>query len=256
MAFQDHYSAYATDYARHRPAYPPGLFAFLASQTTGRDLAWDAGTGNGQAAIGLAAHFAAVRATDPSGQQLAEAPPHPRVTYRLGDEGASGLPAGSCDLITAAQAAHWFDLDRFAGEARRVARAGAVVAIWGYGLCTVDPEVDTIIGRFYADVVGPYWPPERRHVDQAYRSLAFPATDIPFPDLAMEARLDLPGLAAYLGTWSAVHRMRQVKGGDPVAPLLDELARCWGAPSEVRPVRWPLFGRIGMVGHRRPPSTG
>ncbi len=249
MAFQDHYSAHATEYAKHRPAYPAGLFSFLASLAPGRDLAWDAGTGSGQAASGLAEHFDAIRATDPSRQQLAEAPRHPRITYQRGDEGESGLPEASCDLVTAAQAAHWFDMDRFIGEARRVARASGVVAIWGYGLCTVGSVADPIIQRFYAETVGPFWPTERRHVDDAYRSLAFPFPEVTWPAVTMEARLDLAGLGAYIRTWSAVHRKIETEGGDPVAPLLTELATAWGDPAVELLVRWPLFGRIGVV-HR------
>lgn len=247
MAFQDHYSAYAADYLEHRPVYPGRLFEFLASLAPARDLAWDAGTGSGQAATGLARHFAQVHATDPSEGQLAEAPPHPRVTYRRGDEGESGLPGASCDLVTAAQAAHWFDMDRFAAEARRVARTRAVVAVWGYGLCTIGAGIDPIIRRFYTESVGAFWPAGRRHIDQAYRSLQFPFPEVAFPDLVIEALLDLPGLCGYIRTWSAVHRKAKAEGGDPVTPLIGELALPWGDPAVRRPVRWPLFGRVGIV---------
>jgi SAM-dependent methyltransferase len=247
LAFQDHYSAYAPEYAKHRPAYPPRLFAFLASLSPGRDLAWDAGTGSGQAALGLAEHFGTVRATDPSQQQLAQAPRHPRVTYRVGDEGGSGLPEASCDLISAAQAAHWFDMNRFIAEARRVARADAIVAIWGYGLCTIDAGIDAILRRFYTEAVGAFWPAGRRHVDEAYRTLPFPRPEVEFPEMAIEARLDLADLGGYIRTWSAVHRRAEAGGGDVVAPLLTELAPIWGDPAVERPVRWPLFGRIGQV---------
>lgn len=247
MAFQDHYSAYAAEYAKHRPVYPARLYAFLASLAPARDLAWDAGTGSGQAATGLAEYFAAVRATDPSGGQLAEAPQHPRVVYGLGDEGQSGLPEASCDLVTAAQAAHWFDMERFIGEARRVSRPGAVVAIWGYGLCAIEAGIDAVVRRFYTDAVGAFWPAGRRHIDSAYRSLPFPLPEVEFPDLAIEARLDLASLGAYFRTWSAVHRKVMAEGGDPVTPLLRELATAWGDPAAGRLVRWPLFGRVGRM---------
>lgn len=247
MAFQDHYSAYAAEYVKHRPVYPAGLFAFLASRAPAKDLAWDAGTGSGQAALGLAEHFGAVRATDPSREQLAEAPRHPRVSYQVGDEGQSGLPEASSDLITAAQAAHWFDMERFIGEARRVSRPGTVVALWGYGLCTIGAGIDPIIRRFYTEAVGAFWPAGRRHIDEAYRSLPFPLPEVAFPEMAIELRLDLAGLGAYIQTWSAVHRKVQAEGGDPVAPLLKELATVWGDPAVARQVRWRLFGRIGVI---------
>jgi len=247
VAFQDYFSGRSAEYARHRPAYPAALFEFLAGSALSRKLAWDAGTGSGQAATGLAEHFAAVRATDPSRAQLAAARQHPRVTYLVGDEGESGLADHSCDLVTAAQAAHWFDMDRFAREAQRVLRSGGLVAVWGYGLCTIDPGTDEVIRRFYTQTTGPFWPPDRRHVDEAYRELAFPFSERTFPAWAIEATLDLGGLCDYLRTWSAVQRMIAAGQGDPVGPLRWELAPGWGDPALRRMVRWPLFGRIGVA---------
>lgn len=247
MVFQDHFSARAAEYAKFRPVYPARLFEFLAGLAPNRRLAWDAGTGNGQAAIGLAEHFAGVRATDPSKGQLAAARPHRRVTYVGGDEGESGLPDKSCDLVTAAQAAHWFDMKRFAEEASRVLGSRGVVAIWGYGLCTIGPGVDELVQRFYTETTGPYWASGRRHVDQAYGSLHFPFRETTFPDVSIEVRLNLASLAAYLRTWSAVQRLEQERGSDPVMELLQELAPRWGDPSTERVVRWPLFGRAGFV---------
>ena len=247
MAFQDHFSAGAADYARFRPVYPPRLFEFLAGLAPARRLAWDAGTGNGQAAIGLAVHFGEVQATDPSQKQLDAGRPHPRITYRKGDEGDSGLPGGACDLVTAAQAAHWFDMHRFAGETKRVLGRGGVVAIWGYGLCAVGPGIDALVQQFYSETTGPYWPPGRHHVDAAYRTLTFPFSETTLPEMSIEARLDLTHFSAYLRTWSAVQRLEQATGSDPVQELLMELAPRWGEPSLERTVHWPLFGRVGSV---------
>ena len=185
MTFQDHFSQLAARYARARPTYPPALFTELARLTRDHASAWDCGTGNGQAAMGLAEHFRSVVATDPSEAQLSKARPDPRITYRLGGEASSGLPPGSVDLVTAAQAAHWFDLAAFYSEARRVLRPGGVIALWCYGLCHITPEVDALMAEFYQKTVGPYWPPERHHIDAAYRSLDFPFEEAPFPAVAM-----------------------------------------------------------------------
>jgi SAM-dependent methyltransferase len=246
-AFQDHFSAVAVAYARARPTYPPALYAELAALSPGHALAWDCGTGNGQAALGLAAHFDAVLATDPSAAQVAQTPPHPRLTVRLAPEAASGLPAGTADLVTAAQAAHWFDLDAFYAEVRRVLRPHGVLALWCYGLCRVAPAVDKLLDRFSRVTVGRYWPPGRRHVDAAYRSLAFPFPEAPFPPLVMERRWRLEELGAYVRTWSAVTQFSRERGFDPVAPLLRELAPVWGAPEEARAVTWALAGRVGRL---------
>ncbi len=243
MAFQDHFSTRAPLYARARPTYPPALFTDLAALAPGRHLAWDCGTGNGQAAIGLAAEFEAVLATDPSAAQLAEAEPHTRVAYRLAAEDGSGLAPGSVDLVTAAQAAHWFDAERFYSEARRVLRAGGVCAVWCYGLCSIDPDIDGRLARFYSTTVGAYWPPDRRDVDDGYRSLPFSFPELAFPVHAMRQSWTLEEFGAYLRSWSAVARYQQARGTDPVLWFLDELQSAWGAST--RTVTFPLSGRIG-----------
>ena len=247
MAFQDHFSAHASEYARARPTYPPALLDHLAMLSQDRTLAWDCGTGNGQAAIGLAEHFSAVVATDPSATQLAKAVPHPRIVYGCADESSSGLAAGSVDIVTAAQAAHWFDLENFFAEVRRVLRPRGVIAIWCYGLCRVTAEVDVVLQQFYGDTIGRYWPPERRHVDLAYRSLAFPFSELPFPEVAMEQWWTLEQLGDYIRTWSAVTRFQREQGADPVDPLLHSLIPFWGAADQPRRVQWPLAGRLGRV---------
>lgn len=243
--FQDHFSAGAAQYARARPTYPAALFDRIAALAPGRGAAWDCGTGNGQAAIGLAALFERVVATDPSAAQMAEAVAHPRVTYRIGDESHSGLDAGSADLVTAAQAAHWFDLPAFYAEARRVLRPGGVVALWCYARCRVGPGIDESLNAFYHETVGPYWPPERRFTEDGYRSLPFPFPEISFPTVAMELDWTLGEFAAYLQTWSAVTRFRAARGGDPVAGLVRDIEGAWG--NGRRGVVWPLAGRIGCV---------
>ena len=245
MTFQDHFSGHASDYARARPRYPPALFGALAVLAPGRSLAWDAGTGNGQAAAGLAEHFTGVVATDPSAAQLAEAAPHPAIDYRSGRAESSGLRKGIVDLVTAAQAAHWFDLPGFYAEAARVLRPGGAIALWCYGLSRIAPPIDAMVDRFYHEVVGPYWPPERRHIENGYRDLPFPFQERPFPVLEMRCRWSLSEFMAYLGTWSAVQRFRERQGRDPLLALHPSLASEWGEPQLTRDVCWPLTGRAG-----------
>lgn len=247
MKFQDHFSTQASGYAQARPTYPAALFTELARLAPGRALAWDAGAGNGQAALGLAAEFERVLATEPSEAQLAAAERHPRVTYERAAETAPMLADGSVDLVTVAQAAHWFDLPRFYAEVRRVLRPGGIVAIWTYGLCEITPEIVEVIERLYGDIVGSYWPPERIHPETGYRELFFDFDEFPFPRFAMELEWTGAAMAAYLRTWSAVARYRQAHGGeDPVALIEPELFARWG--DGLRRVRWPLGGRIARVG--------
>jgi SAM-dependent methyltransferase len=248
VTFKDHFSERAAEYARFRPRYPASLFQSLADLAPGHRLAWDCGTGNGQAAQGLAIHFDGVVATDASPEQLAQAEGHPRVTYRRALESQSGLGNASVDLVTAAQALHWFDVDAFYAEVRRVLTPGGIVAVWCYNLPRADPAIDRILDHFANDTVGPYWAPERQHVREGYRDLPFPFDELPFPACAMESRVSLDDLAGYLDTWSPVRRYRQVVGTDPVEPLVAELAPVWGDASRPRVLRWPVSGRVGTVG--------
>jgi len=245
LSFKDHFSNQAALYAKARPTYPPALFAELARLTPGRTLAWDCGTGNGQAAVGLAAHFERVVATEPSAAQLAEAVRHPRVKYSQSAELAPGVADGTADIVTAAQAAHWFDLKIFYPEVRRVLRPGGLLAVWGYNLCAIYPAVDPVVRHFHDVTMGPYWPPERKHALTGYRLLEFPFPEIPLPKLNLEVGWTAEEFAAYLRTWSSVARYAKTHGIDPVAALAPELTRVWGP--ERRRVTWPLGGRLGRV---------
>jgi SAM-dependent methyltransferase len=245
--FQDHFSARAEQYAACRPGYPAELFAFLADVAPDRRLAWDCATGSGQAALGLAEHFARVVATDASASQIAHAEPHARVAYHVAPAEASGLTDASVDLVTVAQALHWFDVDAFHAEARRVLVPGGVVAVWSYGGVTFDePAIAALVRRFARETVGPYWPPERRLVDDGYRTIAFPFAELAAPSFTLAQRWTLVELAGYLRTWSATARYVAAHGHDPVDALEAALREPWG--DATRTVRWPLALRVGRTG--------
>ena len=204
--FKDHFSGQSVAYHRYRPGYPPSLFDWLAGVAPRRGLAIDVATGNGQAAIGLARHFETVIATEPSAAQLREARPHLRIEYRLEPAEAISVEAGSADLLVAAQAAHWFDWPRFCAEATRVLRPGGVLAIWSYGDAEIATRIDSLLDGFSREVVGPYWPRERRHVDESYRDLVLPFPAIETPTFEMLTHWDCAAMLGYIDTWSAVRR--------------------------------------------------
>jgi hypothetical protein len=236
--FNDHYSSHAAQYAAHRPSYPAELFEFLAAAAPARRLAWDCATGNGQAALALAGHFERVIATDASVEQLAQAPAHERITYRCEAAERASLEAASCDLVTVAQAVHWFAGEPFFAAVRRVACRGALVAFWTYGLMRVDAAVDRLIDGFNERRVGAFWPPERHLVDERYATLEFPFARIATPAWEMELEWSADEALAYLGTWSSVRRFAAAEGRDPVADLEPQLRAAWGRGR--RTVRWPL----------------
>lgn len=241
--FKDHFSGHAADYASYRPGYPAELFDFVASLPRRRGTAWDCGTGSGQAAVGLAERFERVVATDPSARQLEHAEPHPRVEYRVATAESSGLPGASVDLVAAAQAFHWFDFERFFAEVRRVLASGGAVALWTYNLARVIPEVDTWTDRMAREVVGPHWPPERRWVDEEYRTIPFPFPEVETPELHHQESWDLERYLLYIRTWSAFQRFRQATGRDPIEKTRGEIESAWGGPERVRTISWPIFVR-------------
>ncbi len=241
MSFSDHFGKVAGRYADFRPTYPAELFAWLSKQCGAHDLVWDCGCGNGQASVALAAHFNQVHATDASAGQIAHATPHPRVRYAVAAASNSGLPDASTDLVTVAQALHWFSNDSFYDEAKRVLKPGGLLAAWSYGMIVVEGDaVNDAIGHFYHQVIGPYWPPERHHVETGYRELLFPLARITTPELAMQVSWPLLQLLGYLGSWSASARYRDATGKDAVEALGKVLLGCWGDPAQPRRVSWPL----------------
>ncbi|MEO8189266.1 MAG: class I SAM-dependent methyltransferase [Acidobacteriota bacterium] len=249
--FPDHFSGHASDYARHRPDYPESLFDFLAAASPARRLAWDCATGSGQAAMPLAARFDHVIATDASEKQIAEGGPDPRIDYRVAPAEESSVADRSVDLITVAQALHWFDRHRFWKEAERVLVPRGVIAVWAYDLPSVSGPVDPVVRRLAREVVGPWWPAERRIVDEGYGRLEFPFEELPAPAFRMQKSWTLADLLGYLRTWSATRRYLAAQGEDAVSLVERELSAAWGDSQTPRSLTWPIDLRVGRMPHAR-----
>lgn len=242
--FKDHFSKQAAEYAKFRPRYPQELFRWLGSIAPGKELAWDCATGNGQAAVELARVFARVIATDASDRQVANAEPNPRVEYRVAPAESSGLESQGVDLVTVAQALHWFDLEQFYAEVRRVLKPDGAIAVWAYKLATVSPAIDALVNHYYSSVVGPHWPAERVLVEK-FEELPFAFTEIAAPSFAMEAQWRVENLLGYLRTWSATQRFMAAEQRDPLDEVENKLRAKWG--NEGRRVVWPLTVRVGLL---------
>jgi ubiquinone/menaquinone biosynthesis C-methylase UbiE len=248
-SFKDYFSKQAADYAKYRPHYPATLFDYLANFTAQPNAAWDCATGNGQVALGLAPYFQQVYATDASLQQITQAFPHERIQYSVATAERSGLAPHSVDLITVGQALHWFDLEHFYQEVRRVAKPNGAIAVWCYGFCELPAASETVqqvLNGFY-QLVEPFWPPERQIVIQGYRTLPFPFAEIKPPSFQMTARWTVNNLIGYLSTWSATQRFAQENDWEAIADFANQLKAQWGAPHEVKSIQWQISLRIGQL---------
>ncbi len=244
MTFADHFSTVAAQYANSRPRYPERLFSVLAARASRHQLVWDAGCGSGQASVGLAEYFTQVVATDPSAEQIAHADQRTNITYEVGGETNPSLADASVDLVTAAQAVHWFDRPAFYREVQRVLRPDGLLSVWSYEQTTIDPAVDAVVAPWYADTLGPYWPSERQLVEERYRGIGFPFPLQDVPALEMRLAWSRDQLLAYFATWSAVKRYREQAGRDPLDLILPKLVGVW-PHNEPREVRWPLTLLLG-----------
>lgn len=242
----DNFSTDSARYAQFRPDYPPELYTYLYSRITNFHCAWDCGTGNGQVALVLAERFEQIDASDLSAQQIEQALPHPQIRYEVCRAELSPYADQQFDLITVAQALHWFDFTAFYQEVRRVAKPKALLAVWGYGVLQINPIIDPLIQHFYAMIVGPYWDTERHHIDEAYRGIPFPFTEVEEKGFLIKRHWNLEQLCGYLRTWSSVKKYQQQKGEDPVAALETQLKELWAA-TEVFDIQFPVFLKSGLV---------
>ncbi len=235
---KDLFSTQSTDYAKFRPTYPPELFAYLAQISAEKDMAWDCGTGNGQAAFELAEHFKKVIATDPSEKQIANANPAQNIQYSVGSAEKSGLESHSINLITVAQAFHWMKQDEFFAETKRILKPGGVLAFWCYQLAEVTPEVDASVLKLYTGTLGPYWEKERKLVDEGYRQVKVPFKELCPPQFEILMDWSLEHFAGYLSTWSGLQTYIKKNQSNPLKAFYPELKILWGDGK--REVRWKI----------------
>lgn len=238
---KDNFSKQANLYAKFRPEYPPELYNFILKNTKNRETAWDCATGNGQAAKVLAQHFEKVYATDISQKQIDNASQVGNIEYSISAAEKTNFEDNTFDLITVAQAAHWFDFDKFYIEVRRVAKPGATLAIWGYGTLSVDEkEIDKLLQNFYWNIIGKYWDAERKHIDSHYETLPFPFENVVNEKFTMVFNWHRHELEGYLNTWSSVQNFINTEGYNPISNLMLDLEAYWNEFNRVS-VRFPIF---------------
>ncbi len=243
---KDLFSRDSKQYAKFRPTYPDELYHFIFQHVNHKQYAWDVGTGNGQVARVLARHFEQVYATDISQKQLEEAVQLPNVQYLRCNEYETSFATHTFDLITVGQAIHWFNIDLFYQEVQRVAKKGAIIAVWGYNLLRISPQIDTLIQQFYKEKVGSFWNAERKYVEESYQTIPFPFQVITSPNFQIEVFWDLTMLEGYLNTWSSVGKFIQTHLYNPVNELIVSLNPFW-KKNEQKKIIFPIFVRLGVV---------
>jgi ubiquinone/menaquinone biosynthesis C-methylase UbiE len=124
---KDNFSIQSASYAAYRPSYPVELYNFLLPLVATKKNAWDCGTGNGQVAKVLSGYFVNVYATDISGQQINHAVKKNNIFYSVGEAEKACFGNDMFDMITVAQAIHWFDLDAFYKEVKRTLKPGGLL---------------------------------------------------------------------------------------------------------------------------------
>ncbi|MDQ2691129.1 MAG: class I SAM-dependent methyltransferase [Chloroflexota bacterium] len=247
LSFEDHFSKHSEQYAQYRPKYPEEVYAYLASLAPTRSLAWDCGTGNGQAAVGLARYFDRVYATDASADQIAAAYSHEKVDYHVESAEHVSLADSSVDLVTVAVALHWFQFDEFYREVKRVLKPRGILAAWTYHLPEISTEIDPLLERYYREILNGYWPERIQYLEERYKTIPFPFEDIVSPSFVMTTNWTLTQLAGFLDSWSATQRYKAQKGDHPLERIWEKLCTVWGDEDQRRPTRWQLHFRIGKL---------
>lgn len=242
---KDNFSTQAKDYSKYRPHYPQEMIDYVASFVKNRNMVLDIATGNGQVAGKLAGYFDAVFAIDISRKQLDNAVQKENIIYSEQPAEHTDFKNGQFDLITVAQAIHWFDFEAFYKEVYRILKTDGIFAVLGYGLFTTNAESDRIITDFYENIIGSYWDSERRYVDENYTTIPFPFEEIEVKQFSNEFTWTFEQLTGYLDTWSAVQHYIKKNNANPVDIIRDELKASW-EKSDGK-VYFPLLLRIGKL---------
>ncbi|HEY0090962.1 MAG TPA: class I SAM-dependent methyltransferase [Flavobacterium sp.] len=240
---KDNFSTQSTAYSKYRPHYPDELIDYIMTFVNKTNQALDVATGNGQMASHLSKYFKKVYATDISKNQLNNAVKHENIIYSLNGAEKTNFNDEQFDLITVAQAIHWFDFERFYMEVYRTLKNDGVFAVIGYGLFSSNSHSDKIVAKLYEDVLGSYWHPERRYLDENYTTIPFPFNEFPTNKFTNQLTWSFEQLEGYLDSWSATQHYKDKHGSNPIDYIRAELRESW--ENNDKQVTIPLLLRIG-----------
>lgn len=241
---KDNFSTQSAEYAIYRPTYPQELYDYLLNLVNNTDTAWDCATGNGQVARVLAQRFKSVYATDISEQQLHQALKMPNIVYDVAPAEKINVPDQSFDLITVAQAIHWFNFEAFYSEVKRTLKPNGLLAVIGYGIMFIDKKVDKAIHKLYEDILGKYWDSERRYIEEEYKTIPFPFEEIIAPHFQIKTKWTFNQMIGYLNTWSSLQHYKKANDRNPLEYMFTELKEAWGDDA-TKDVHFPILLRVG-----------
>lgn len=242
----DLFSEQAAYYARYRPVYPDELYNFIFEHLGKKKYAWDCGTGSGQVAAYLSDHFKKVYANDISSRQIEHAEQKKNIEYHNVPAENSGFPSGHFNLITVAQAIHWFDFDRFYYEVRRTASENALLAVFGYGRITINLDVDPVIHQFYEDVFSNDFKKIRNYINSKYQAIPFPFPEIPSPSFEINMEWSANELEGFFYSWSAVQKLKTQNMSNPVPEIMQKIIGDLTSGNFFE-VKFPVFLRLGKI---------
>ncbi len=242
---KDNFSVQAAAYAQFRPYYPAEMIDYIVGLANAKGTALDIATGNGQVAHALTPYFNEVYGIDISSKQLQNAKAAPNLIYKESSAENTDFKKEQFDLITVAQAIHWFKFDEFYKEIFRILKPDGLFAVMGYGLFSTNPDSDKILRHFYNDIVGPYWDAERKYIDENYQTIPFPFQGIETKTFTNDLVWTFEQLTGYLETWSATQHYIKQNGSNPVDDIRTELRQSWEANN--KEVTFPLLLRLGKL---------
>lgn len=242
---KDNFSRQAAAYSQFRPHYPAAMIEYIMDFVGDKNCALDVATGNGQVAVLLSPYFDQVFATDISARQLENAVVKSNIVYSQQSAERTYFKDKSFDLITVAQAIHWFAFDDFYSEVYRILKPKGIFAVLGYGLFATNTHSDAILNHYYHEIVGPYWDTERKYIDAHYQTIPFPFEKIEVKSFENHFVWTFDQLVGYLKTWSATQHYKDKNDADPIALIHDELKISWDKSNQQ--VTFPLLLRIGKL---------
>jgi ubiquinone/menaquinone biosynthesis C-methylase UbiE len=242
---KDNFSKQASEYSKFRPEYPDEMIDYLVSFVKKKGVALDIATGNGQVAHKLSRFFETVYGVDISQNQLENAIPRENIIYKVASAENTFFKNQEFDLITVAQAVHWFDFDLFYKEVCRILKPDGIFAVIGYGLFSTNEESDKIVKDFYYNIIGPYWDAERKYLDENYKTIPFPFDEIVVEPFENKLTWTFEELIGYLETWSATQHYISKNNQNPLDLIYNDLKTSWEKSD--KKVTFPLLLRIGKL---------